>query len=323
METLRAIIALQNRIVASGLNLEAVMATVVNEVPVLLPAATGAIVELREGDNMVYRAGSGAAVEFIGLTLPVDASLSGACVTERRPLYAADCSTDARVDAAACKRLGILSMICSPLRRGEECIGVCKAFAPHADAFTAADVDTLDTLGSVIGASLTHAMQFEAAVREGRIDALTGLGNRRAFIEELDRAIARARRSSTSLSLGIVDLNGFKHLNDRQGHGAGDFALRSVAASLRTSLRAADAVYRLGGDEFGLILPGMAWPATALLVERLRGVIEQIRVHDCMLGLSAGVVQLDEGDTAETLYERADQAMYADKTAARDATTYL
>jgi diguanylate cyclase (GGDEF)-like protein len=316
-ETLRSIIALQNRIVAAGLQLEAVMATVVQEVPALLRAATGAVVELREGDRMVYRAGSGAALSAIGLALTIEGSLSGACILERRPLYSKDCTSDPRVDATACRQLGIKSMICAPLFHGEEAIGACKAFAPDIDAFTHDDIDILDALASVIGASVSHAMQFEAAVNAGRVDTLTGLGNRAAFEEDLARAIARARRTTRALSLGVLDLNGFKRLNDRHGHRAGDAALASVAAVLRTSLRASDAAYRLGGDEFAVVLPEATWPATALLVERLRENVERIRVHEESVGLSAGIVELRDDDSVETFYERADQAMYGDKTTAR------
>src|SRR3954454_22308131 len=87
-----------------------------------------------------------------------------------------------------------------------------------------------------------------------RVDALTGLGNRRAFDESLDGELARSRRAGTPLSLIVADLNGFKEINDRHGHVLGDECLRQAGSALREAVRRPDLCFRWGGDEFSVVL---------------------------------------------------------------------
>jgi diguanylate cyclase (GGDEF)-like protein len=110
------------------------------------------------------------------------------------------------------------------------------------------------------------------ASRLARVDALTGLGNRRAFDEALAASIARARRSELQLTLIVADLDGFKLINDRFGHIAGDACLKAVANALRRSIRAPEACFRWGGDEFSIIVDGDRAAAEALS-ERLGEVV--------------------------------------------------
>jgi len=106
---------------------------------------------------------------------------------------------------------------------------------------------------------------------DSRTDALTGAGNRRAFDEVLGAAIASASRQHYSVSLVIVDIDGLKYINDSEGHQAGDDALVRLAHALDTLLRREDHVYRIGGDEFAIIMPYCVVGATTDLMERVRG----------------------------------------------------
>lgn len=89
------------------------------------------------------------------------------------------------------------------------------------------------------------------------VDPLTGLPNRRAFEDDFGREVSRARRHGHPLSLAVIDIDGLKRVNDTAGHGAGDELLRSVAAMLRSALRHEDVAYRIGGDEFAIVLPAI------------------------------------------------------------------
>jgi diguanylate cyclase (GGDEF)-like protein len=114
----------------------------------------------------------------------------------------------------------------------------------------------------------------DEASRLARIDFLTGLGNRRAFDEALAASMARAKRTGAQLTVIVADLDGFKAINDRFGHVAGDACLRAVANALSQSLRAPEACFRWGGDEFSILVDGDRAAAEALS-ERLAAVISQ------------------------------------------------
>jgi diguanylate cyclase (GGDEF)-like protein/PAS domain S-box-containing protein len=152
-------------------------------------------------------------------------------------------------------------------------------------------------------------------------DALTGLVNRRGLERELDLQIARVRRYDTGGALLMLDLDGFKSVNDSLGHAVGDALLVGVAGALVERLRETDVIARLGGDEFAVILPGESADQAALvaqaLVDSVSAVSEPFHTQRPVT-VSIGVVHLDHRITAEEALVRADQAMYSAKQAGRN-----
>jgi diguanylate cyclase (GGDEF)-like protein len=151
-----------------------------------------------------------------------------------------------------------------------------------------------------------------------RFDLLTGLPNRAQFIEELDRAVARARRAEGQFGLCFIDLDGFKQVNDLHGHAAGDEVLRATAARLLEELRQSDFVARLGGDEFVVLLPGKVTPAGLARAgeKMLQAIAQPIAYQDRQLTIqgSIGIALYPEDSTeARHLVEQADAAMYLAK----------
>ena len=151
-------------------------------------------------------------------------------------------------------------------------------------------------------------------------DSLINLPNRRGFMRELERLIARVDRYGINAAMLFVDVDGLKMINDTLGHRAGDEALIQVAALLSKGVRHSDVVARIGGDEFGILLESSDDCAAHETAARL---IEQISacevLHDgeaLPLGVAIGVGMIDALDTAEAVMERADEAMYARKAAA-------
>jgi diguanylate cyclase (GGDEF)-like protein len=150
-------------------------------------------------------------------------------------------------------------------------------------------------------------------------DALTDLPNRSLLFERLQQALADAARTGEPLALMVLDLDGFKPINDSLGHLAGDRVLKQVAAQLRTLLRDVDTIARLGGDEFALLLPRTnaeaAVAAARAVVDRLRR--PQMLDHQALVvGGSLGIAQFPQhGDTPEVLLQKADIAMYVAKSA--------
>jgi diguanylate cyclase (GGDEF)-like protein len=140
-------------------------------------------------------------------------------------------------------------------------------------------------------------------------DALTGVANRRAWVEFTSRQLARAARSGEPLSVAILDLDDFKEVNDRNGHGAGDALLRDLCASWSRRLRRADLLGRYGGDEFVLCLPATDEHAARELVTALDA------THPS--SWTAGTATAEGGDTVETLLARADAELYRNKRSRR------
>jgi diguanylate cyclase (GGDEF)-like protein len=148
-----------------------------------------------------------------------------------------------------------------------------------------------------------------------RLDALTGLGNRRAFDEALQRERDRAGRYGTPLSLILADLDDFKTINDQHGHPAGDEILRAVSAALASSTRSPDECFRWGGDEFAVVLPQTPRDEARRVASRIREAIPSAaRTPDSVaVGISVGVAELTEDQAAEDLLGAADRDLLAQK----------
>jgi diguanylate cyclase (GGDEF)-like protein len=149
-------------------------------------------------------------------------------------------------------------------------------------------------------------------------DNLTGLPNRRLFLDRLDLALARARRNEERLALLFIDLDRFKDINDMHGHAAGDAMLRAVAERIRASVRESDTVARLGGDEFVVLVEGTHHPEdTSLLAQKVLTALTPPVPYGTMtleVGASIGVSQYpQDGQTASELVASADRAMYRAK----------
>ena len=156
-------------------------------------------------------------------------------------------------------------------------------------------------------------------------DQLTGIGNRRAFDEHLDREVARAARSGEPLSLVLLDVDHFKLYNDRFGHPQGDICLARVATALEAIVRRpADLAARHGGEEFALVLPGTSAEGAKRIAERVRSTIRELAIpHGPGAGrnvvtMSAGVVTVIGAWTSPEIIELADRALYQAKDAGRD-----
>jgi signal transduction histidine kinase len=158
---LSAIIATQYDIAIAELNLNKVMNLIVERAQ-NLTCASGAAIELVEGDEMVYHATSGTVADYTGLRLKIAASLSGNCVRTGEILRCNDAELDPRVDIVACRRVGARSMIVVPLHHDRKVVGVLKVLSPQAHSFGERDVQTLQLMAGLIAAAMSHASEFSA-----------------------------------------------------------------------------------------------------------------------------------------------------------------
>ncbi len=161
--------------------------------------------------------------------------------------------------------------------------------------------------------------EWKIAELEARadIDPLLGILNRRGFARDLTRSLAYVNRYGTDAVLVIIDLDGFKAVNDRNGHAAGDALLVAIASTLRAHVRASDVVARLGGDEFAVLMWHVTEEQALAKAHELEGLIGAVEVvhrgEPLCVGASAGTVRLAGDADAAHIIDTADRAMYARK----------
>jgi diguanylate cyclase (GGDEF)-like protein len=196
--------------------------------------------------------------------------------------------------------------------RAGNVIGVIWADEPADRLVPPADrLQALRVFANQATTALLAAQQFEQMRFLADHDPLTDLLNRRSFVRELESEVARARRYDHSVAVLVLDFDGLKALNDKHGHAAGDEALRRVAVTLRRALRDGDHAFRIGGDEFAVLLPEATADDARAVAERIA---EELRIvpvaHDWELSMSFGVAVHDGGDDPAALLRSADDAMY-------------
>lgn len=144
-------------------------------------------------------------------------------------------------------------------------------------------------------------------------DPVTGLWNRHHLDRELAAMVGRARAGARSLAVLMIDIDGFKPINDRYGHAIGDKVLRSVATRLAGGIRHGDTLARYGGDELALIMPDTGVAEATGVAERLRGLVADGIEVPFVVTISVGAAELGLGESATMLLTRADRALYAAK----------
>lgn len=160
---------------------------------------------------------------------------------------------------------------------------------------------------------------WEALSVQATTDELTGLPNRRAFFERLDQEVAQARRHGTPLSVAIMDVDHFKAVNDRFGHATGDAVLAELGDRMRGVLRAGELAARLGGEEFGWILPHTEGMAAVAAAERLRAAVADTEFPEVKdRSITIGVSSLVDAEDVHELLSRADDALYLGKRKGRN-----
>jgi diguanylate cyclase (GGDEF)-like protein len=206
-----------------------------------------------------------------------------------------------------------------PLRAGGRSLGALELVL--GEPLGEDDLKLVELLAASAAVALQNAHLYRETQRLATTDALTGLSNYRHFHDLLTLEVERARRMDYPIGVILMDLDHFKLVNDRHGHPAGDETLRQVADELRKRLRRTDVVGRLGGEEFGAILPGDRLPEVAIVAEKLRRAVEDLPPVSGGMTAAPTQVTLSLGGTslsadvvgAQQLISCADQALYQAK----------
>lgn len=185
-------------------------------------------------------------------------------------------------------------------------------------------LDEVHRIASALEQSQARLAELERLADE---DPLLDILNRRAFLRELARAMALVQRHGLSAAFAYIDVDGLKLINDRHGHAAGDAALRHIVTLIRGELRHSDALGRLGGDEFGLLLMQADLTQAAAKMNFLAEMVEKLPIVwdgvPLTIRFSWGLDALLDADSPEDLIERADQAMYLTRRQRRTASPRL
>jgi diguanylate cyclase (GGDEF)-like protein len=189
-------------------------------------------------------------------------------------------------------------------------------------AFTEKELIRLEHLLALLLFPLRNALLYLKAVQMAHKDPLTQLGNRSAYESAIETEISRAERHGAGLCMLVVDIDHFKSINDSYGHLAGDQVLKQVARCLEQTLRKEDQVFRYGGEEFVVLLSATDLPNARLTAERLRMQLEALNIKALEFTIpvtaSIGVAEWQKGELGNTLFHRADQALYQAKQKGRN-----
>ena len=201
------------------------------------------------------------------------------------------------------------------LKLGDEPLG--QLTFRRKQKFSNAEIEALERLLCSLLYPLRNALLYQDALQLAQKDPLTGICNRAALDEMMQRELSHAHRQGSSCALIIIDIDHFKAVNDKYGHIVGDCALKAVANMMAKCKRDGDLLFRYGGEEFVVLMRDTEMEGAGLLAERIRSYIE---THPCScsgadlnIRVSIGVSVLQKKDSPASLFTRADQALYSAK----------
>lgn len=275
---------------------------------------------LLEQGNLVLRAQCGrlSLVLHEGFVLPPGAGLSSRVLSSGQPVLCNDVRQTPDYVAAVD---GVRSELCLPLVSFGQPLGVLSLASVNTGAFEPSDFGPLESMADICAAAIQNAIYFDQVRQLAYRDGLTGVFNRRFFETRIVEELERARRYHLEFSVLMIDLDGFKKLNDEFGHLHGDEALRRISNLLVQQSRKTDLICRFGGDEFAILLPETGADSALGAAEKLRRVIatSELPGVTATVSLSVGVASYPhDGDSRDAIVKAADDALYRAKQAGRN-----
>lgn len=253
------------------------------------------------------------------LSIPIGTGLNGWVAGNCKPIINGNPAVELGVANDERKMISLRSALAVPLDGADGLVGVLTLYQADADAFTTDHLRILQAITSKLGRFIENALKYRQAEDSATYDFLTGLPNARALSIHLDQELARCKRENSSVAVLECDLNGFKEVNDRHGHLAGDKVLKIFATSMREICREYDYTARMGGDEFVMVVPALSPEAVQDKVRVLNAIALRASHEVCgqdIVSVSLGVAFYpQDGQDAEQLLTEADRRMYNAKQA--------
>jgi len=265
-----------------------------------------------QNNELVVEAQAGYGAELLGRRARCGEGLSGTAAMSREPALANSVLRDPRYVAL---HPGVRSALSLPLWYRDDLLGVLSLESFRENSFSQQEVLTLQSLADQLAIALHNARAYQSALDQAITDGLTGLKTHRYFMEALDGEWRLSTRTGRPFSVIMMDLDGFKRVNDHGGHLEGDKVLAAVATLLDARSRQSNVVARYGGDEFALLMPETNTEQAEILAERLRAALEAdhfLRAHG--VTASFGIATFpDHGPTQGEIVSLADSGMYLAK----------
>ncbi|HTA44197.1 MAG TPA: HD domain-containing phosphohydrolase [Bryobacteraceae bacterium] len=301
----------------NSLSLQEALAFVGVRMKRLIPYETIAVY-IRRDEKLVPEYVSGENLRlFTSLEIPMGQGLSGWVAENNKPLLNGNPSVEAGYLNDPTKYSTLRSALAVPLGGVNGVLGVLALYRGERDAFSKENLRILLAISSKVALAIENALTHRLLETSITTDYLTNLPNARSLFLSLDNELARAQRTGTPLAIVVCDLDGFKQVNDRFGHMAGNKVLRLIANGLREQCGALDYVARMGGDEFVILVPGGTMEELELKIDRMRTMARKAgdsTPEPSQLSMSVGVaIYPDDGKDAEDLLAEADRRMYKSK----------
>jgi diguanylate cyclase (GGDEF)-like protein/putative nucleotidyltransferase with HDIG domain len=280
----------------------------------MVPYDAIAIYVVKDG-KLAPRFAEGENSELFGsLEIPMGQGLSGWVAETGKPIVNGNPSVEPGYLKDPTRFSTLRSALSVPLPGIDGIVGVLTLYHSRAAAFTADHQRILMAISTKAGLTIENALRYSQAEKSATTDGLTLLPNARSLFLQLDAELARCRRTNTELAVLVLDLDGFKEVNDRFGHLVGNRVLKASAQGVRSSCREYDYVARMGGDEFVILMPGFSRENTPARKIDLHEVVARAGREICgedILSVSVGEALFPEdGGDAEQLLTVADQRMY-------------
>ncbi|MFH1715600.1 MAG: sensor domain-containing diguanylate cyclase [Elusimicrobiota bacterium] len=235
-------------------------------------------------------------------------------IEQEVPLLITDLRRDYRFSADIARISQFKSLMILPLWNGETMHSCIQIGASYAGAYREEDLRMVLIIADIASLAITNAVLFGKIQELVIIDSLTGVFNRRYFMEICEEEINRSKRYSIPLSLLLVDIDHFKRYNDTFGHLSGDKILKDVSRVFKENSRETDLVARYGGEEFVLLLSMTDIHSAFQKAEKIRGIIEE----KCGVTVSIGIAQPGDNKSVLDIIDKADKALYKAKTSGRN-----
>ncbi len=304
---------------SSTLNLEEAVAIIISRISRLITFDTGAIYLCDETGLTAYVAGAvGVYAEKLrGHEALVGHGTIGQALATEQPTYSSVPGLDF-VGLEPEVQSVFQSMTVHPLVKAERVIGAIMLLSTEPNSFTNEHQRVMAMVEPLAADSLFNSMTYLRTEARALTDALTGLPNSRALVTYFEQESNRAERYATTLAMLMIDLDGFKQVNDTFGHQSGDLVLREMASCLKNELRAGDPLIRYAGDEFIVLLPYAEESSINDLIARIQKRLEAKVFHlngvEVCVGASIGYAMYDrDGRTLDELMRIADEGMYRNK----------